>query len=145
MLRILLCAATAGLVACAPTLRERSLSPDDPSNPAAPEALARAPSKTLELKASQAPPAALRPAEQHHHPASSEGEQPGGDIAPVKTMAPGDREHAGHGAMHQSTDEAPVAKATFVCPMHPEVTSDHEGHCPKCGMKLVPKSERGQP
>jgi len=29
--------------------------------------------------------------------------------------------------------------ALYVCPMHPEVTSDHEGRCPKCGMNLEPK------
>ena len=26
----------------------------------------------------------------------------------------------------------------YSCPMHPEVTSDQPGKCPKCGMKLVP-------
>jgi hypothetical protein len=31
------------------------------------------------------------------------------------------------------------AGATYVCPMHPEVTSEAPGRCPKCGMKLVPK------
>lgn len=31
------------------------------------------------------------------------------------------------------------AKATYVCPMHPDVTSTESGHCPKCGMNLVPK------
>lgn len=145
MLRVLFCAATAGLVACAPTLRQGPLSPDDPSNPAAREAIARAPSQTLELKAPEAPPDVPPPAEHHHHPASSEGDPPGGDVTPVKA-APANHEHAGHhGAMHESTDEAPAAKATFVCPMHPEVTSDHEGKCPKCGMKLVPKKERGEP
>ena len=30
------------------------------------------------------------------------------------------------------------ATVTYVCPMHPEVTSDHADRCPKCGMKLVP-------
>ena len=35
-------------------------------------------------------------------------------------------------------DEAPAATTTFVCPMHPDVTSDKTGHCPKCGMALVP-------
>jgi FtsP/CotA-like multicopper oxidase with cupredoxin domain len=26
----------------------------------------------------------------------------------------------------------------YVCPMHPEVVSDEPGHCPECGMKLLP-------
>ncbi len=31
--------------------------------------------------------------------------------------------------------EGPVV---YACPMHPEVTSSEAGHCPECGMKLVP-------
>jgi hypothetical protein len=27
----------------------------------------------------------------------------------------------------------------YTCPMHPEVTSDKPGKCPKCGMDLVVK------
>jgi FtsP/CotA-like multicopper oxidase with cupredoxin domain len=34
-----------------------------------------------------------------------------------------------------ATDDAAVA---YVCPMHPEVTSEQSDRCPKCGMKLVP-------
>ncbi|PYJ58007.1 MAG: hypothetical protein DME82_00865, partial [Verrucomicrobia bacterium] len=30
----------------------------------------------------------------------------------------------------------------YTCPMHPEVITDHPGNCPKCGMKLVPLSEK---
>jgi hypothetical protein len=29
----------------------------------------------------------------------------------------------------------------YTCPMHPEVTSDKPGQCPKCGMDLVLKSD----
>lgn len=31
------------------------------------------------------------------------------------------------------------AKVTYVCPMHPDVTSDKPGRCPKCGMFLEAK------
>ena len=29
-------------------------------------------------------------------------------------------------------------ETTYTCPMHPEVLSDAPGHCPQCGMKLLP-------
>jgi len=33
-----------------------------------------------------------------------------------------------------------VSRATYVCPMHPEVTSPSTGDCPICRMALVPKA-----
>jgi Heavy metal binding domain len=32
------------------------------------------------------------------------------------------------------------AAVVYTCPMHPEVTSDKPGTCPKCGMDLVKKN-----
>ncbi len=40
------------------------------------------------------------------------------------------------------TKETTSAKP-YACPMHPDVTSDKAGKCPKCGMNLVPQEEKG--
>ena len=40
-------------------------------------------------------------------------------------------------------DLEPV-KAVYTCPMHPEVTSDKPGSCPKCKMDLELKKPSGQ-
>ena len=40
--------------------------------------------------------------------------------------------------------QAPAA-TTYACPMHPEVTSDQPGRCPKCGMKLLAATSAPQP
>jgi uncharacterized membrane protein YraQ (UPF0718 family) len=37
---------------------------------------------------------------------------------------------------HHHPDDSEDDDATYACPMHPEVTSDHPGRCPKCGMPL---------
>ena len=47
---------------------------------------------------------------------------------------------------HAPTSTAKAAQgATFSCPMHPEVHSDHPGKCPKCGMDLVPTPPGASP
>lgn len=40
-------------------------------------------------------------------------------------------------------DDTKVIKK-YVCPMHPEVTSDKRGDCPKCGMDLVEVDTRDE-
>ncbi|WP_277115188.1 heavy metal-binding domain-containing protein, partial [Chryseobacterium sp.] len=34
---------------------------------------------------------------------------------------------------------AQTTKISYTCPMHPEIVSDKQGKCPKCGMELVEK------
>ena len=38
-----------------------------------------------------------------------------------------------------STTTTDAMATTYTCSMHPEVTSDKPGKCPKCGMDLVVK------
>lgn len=81
-------------------------------------------------------PAPVRVAQSSHDPSSPtapEGMSPI-VVAPPSTAA----EHAAHDhAVHATSDGG--AAQVYVCPMHPEVTSDAPGLCPKCNMKLVPK------
>ena len=84
------------------------------------------------------------------------------DARRVEAMAQGGS-HAGHGGTYTHVDvgrpgaQAPAAEphqhqhqhepaetetaAVYVCPMHPEVTSNAPGTCPKCGMALVERRE----
>ena len=52
-------------------------------------------------------------------------------------------EHAHHEHGHHA-EPAAEPKGPYICPMHPEVTSDTPGSCPKCGMDLVPQAEAGK-
>jgi Heavy metal binding domain len=46
--------------------------------------------------------------------------------------------HMKHGEI---MDETKMESAAYVCPMHPDVTSDKAGKCSKCGMALVKKTK----
>jgi Cu(I)/Ag(I) efflux system membrane fusion protein len=35
------------------------------------------------------------------------------------------------------TNGSSSTKVIYTCPMHPEIRSDKEGKCPKCGMDLI--------
>ena len=53
-------------------------------------------------------------------------------------------EHAGHGAgdyRHVDAGRGQEDQRLYACPVHPEVTSQTQGTCPKCGRKLVERRE----
>ncbi|MBX3233562.1 MAG: hypothetical protein KIT84_11200 [Labilithrix sp.] len=56
-------------------------------------------------------------------------------VKPTKSLA---------AARPSAATPAPSAKTVYVCPMHPDVTSDAPGLCPKCNMKLEPKTKSVQ-
>lgn len=64
------------------------------------------------------------------HPADPETRPVAVHAAPLAPRAPA------------ATPAVPEEAApTYVCPMHPEVTSTAPGACPKCGMALVPAKD----
>lgn len=73
------------------------------------------------------------------NPSAPEGVTPAvASAAPSAPARAGGAAAAGHD--HGSHEHAaPGEGVTYVCPMHPEVTSSTPGTCPKCNMKLVPK------
>lgn len=40
----------------------------------------------------------------------------------------------------QTDNTATITGITYTCSMHPEITSDKPGTCPKCGMDLIQKA-----
>ncbi len=106
------------VAACSPAPMQVSQSRHDPSSPNAPEG------------ASPVMVAAAIPAPPSSEPAAKSG----------------GHDHHGHAHAHDEANEVPASSdggtegVVYVCPMHPEVTSNAPGAlCPKCNMKLVPK------
>ena len=76
----------------------------------------------------------------------SPGIQPGAALTPDAFDAPApasvaEAARAAQGSGHEghAPSAAPKTTVVYTCPMHPEVTSDAPGTCPKCGMALVKK------
>jgi hypothetical protein len=60
-------------------------------------------------------------------------------LSPAAPPAPATQPAAKDKPAEGGKGEKPGA-TVYTCPMHPEVTSDKPGKCPKCGMTLVPKA-----
>jgi Cu+-exporting ATPase len=70
---------------------------------------------------------------------------------PDRYLKPAPTEHVGHEHHAHATAASPIppaapagGKATYTCPMHPEVVRDAPGDCPLCGMALVPIAGTGE-
>ncbi len=85
---------------------------------------------------SPAAPAVSQAAGDPSNPKAAEGKDPLALAVAAKAPLPAPAAHVEHEG-HEGHDHG-SASAAYVCPMHPEVTSDAPGLCPKCNMKLVP-------
>ena len=108
------------LTACAsPEYTEPALSSDHPANPSAIESAAPPRSRTLDLAAA---------------------EQITGQ--PASSLAVDSPPHSHDAPSSGSADVGTL----YICPMHPEVTSNKPDlRCPKCGMKLRKGQMGGNP
>jgi hypothetical protein len=87
-------------------------------------------SSAASLSATEAPQADVARSLREDPPLPGASTEGWAGLAEHGTAAPGAHDHAGSPAQ---------ASAAFSCPMHPEVSSNEPGTCPKCGMKLEPK------
>lgn len=121
-----LCIGGAALVlvgACSPGPAPVSQSPRDPSSPSAPEGAP--PGSVAPATAAPAQPAHEHDHHDHNH---------AGHAAPASVSG-----HEGHASAPGASADGGTQGVVYVCPMHPEVTSNAPGICPKCNMKLEPK------
>jgi len=132
MRALLLISAALSMGGCAASYHEPTFSADHPANPTATSAAIPESSRTLVVKENSAAP-----------PPSPGGVHQGHDTPPndASPQQPAVHDHT------PATSSDPAAPAAlYVCPMHPEVTSDKpDQRCPKCGMTLTKKEGGKQP
>jgi Cu(I)/Ag(I) efflux system membrane fusion protein len=58
----------------------------------------------------------------------------------VKSPVFKENNHNNHG--HAKKTNTLIDKISYICPMHPQITSDENGSCPICGMNLEPKNNK---
>lgn len=73
---------------------------------------------------------------------SEELKKKAGEAPQQKSSPSASGDHSQMQADKSPAPPPPQSKAVYTCVMHPEVQADKPGDCPKCGMKLVPKSAR---
>ena len=95
------------------------------SSPGAPDIALKAPTTNAEIARTQ-PAATLR---------MDDFDAPAATAVAEAQKAAGGGSHAGH------EPQVGSKQVIYTCPMHPEVTSDKPGTCPKCGMTLVKKEQ----
>lgn len=141
---ILFCAAfLAGPVTGCATEPQPRPSAIDPSNPVAPES---APLAVASFDGSASLP-----------PTAAQAIDGGTDLTPAAASATEQDDNHESAASPSGRDKketpahAHVRKkhgqqqgTVYTCPMHPEIVSPIPGHCPKCGMTLIPKRSEGQ-
>jgi len=115
------------------------LSEDHPANPDVTAVPLPSPSPTFSLaEAAPIEPSVVQSSALGTHEGHDHGEAPN---AAENKSAPDQSHQHDQRFMKDENDSAtqPAAQSRYVCPMHPEVTSDKPSKCPKCGMKLVEK------
>lgn len=136
MTKTFLIATLLAMGGCARSYTEPTLSTDHPANASAAEAPAPTRWRTLDLAAAD-PLTPVQIGEGMDHAGHTMGE----NVQPEATPpAPESGVHK-----HDSPPPPPQnAAVLYVCPMHPEVTSDKpDQRCPKCNMKLKPVPTSG--